>query len=166
MGKRHFGPTVWPTNGAAVALTRDVHQEFRNREEAAASQSEQRLQAPALKVGRERVRARRPRQRTGCATLLLPSLGRSLASLERDSQQTAIKAFGSAAFWTTTQLLTVSSQITVGGRILDVFTEIYAITVIASLASAIAGFLQERGQATDDKGLTGGARPIRRTRPR
>jgi hypothetical protein len=29
--------------------------------------------------------------------------------------------------------------------------EIYAITVIASLASAIAGFLQERGQATDDK---------------
>jgi hypothetical protein len=100
----------------------------------------------------ERVRARRARQRTGCATLLLPSPRRSLASLERDSQQTAIKAFGSAAFWTTTQLLTVSSQITVGGRILDVFMEIYAITVIASLASAIAGFLQERGQATDDKG--------------
>src|SRR5450759_1900401 len=40
-----------------------------------------------------------------------------------------------AAPWTTTQLLTVSSQIkdpiTVGGRILDVFMETYAITVIA-----------------------------------
>lgn len=42
--------------------------------------------------------------------------------LERHSQQTEIKTFGSAAFWTTTQLLTVSSQIknpiSAGGRIL------------------------------------------------
>jgi hypothetical protein len=40
--------------------------------------------------------------------------------LERHSQQTEIKTFGSAAFWTTTQLLTVSSQIknpiSAGGR--------------------------------------------------
>jgi hypothetical protein len=75
--------------------------------------------------------------------------------LERDSQQTDIKTFGSAAFWTTTQMLTVSSQIknpiSVGGRILDVFMEIYAITVIATLAGALGSFLQKRGQEIDDK---------------
>ena len=75
--------------------------------------------------------------------------------LERHSQQTEIKTFGSAAFWTTTQMLTVSSQIknpiSVGGRILDVFMEIYAISVIATLAGAFGSFLQKRGQELDDK---------------
>jgi hypothetical protein len=75
--------------------------------------------------------------------------------LERHSQQTDIRTFGSAAFWTTTQMLTVSSQIknpiSVGGRILDVFMEIYAITVIATLAGALGSFLQKRGQEIDDK---------------
>jgi hypothetical protein len=75
--------------------------------------------------------------------------------LERHSQQTEIKTFGSAAFWTTTQLLTVSSQIknpiSAGGRILDVFMEIYAITVIATLAGAVGSFLQKRGQEIDQE---------------
>jgi hypothetical protein len=75
--------------------------------------------------------------------------------LERHAAQTEINTFGSAAFWTTTQLLTVSSQIknpiSVGGRVLDVFMEIYAITVIATLAGAIGSFLQKRGQEIDDK---------------
>ena len=75
--------------------------------------------------------------------------------LERHSQQTEVKTFGSAAFWTTTQLLTVSSQIknpiSAGGRILDVFMEIYAITVIATLAGAIGSFLQKRGQEIDEE---------------
>src|SRR3984893_8149621 len=52
--------------------------------------------------------------------------------LERNSPQTEIKTFGSAAFWTTTQLLTVSSQIknpiSTGGRVLDVFMAIWGIT--------------------------------------
>jgi hypothetical protein len=75
--------------------------------------------------------------------------------LERHSQQTEIKTLGSAAFWTTTQLLTVSSQIknpiSSGGRILDVVMEIYAITVIAVLAGAIGTFLQKRGEETKGK---------------
>jgi hypothetical protein len=75
--------------------------------------------------------------------------------LERHSQQTEVKTFGSAAFWTTTQLLTVSSQlknpISVGGRILDVFMEIYAISVIATLAGAMGGFLAKRAQEIDAK---------------
>jgi hypothetical protein len=75
--------------------------------------------------------------------------------LERHSPQTEVKTFGSAAFWTTTQLLTVSSQlknpISLGGRILDVFMEIYAITVIATLAGAMGSFLQKRGEEIDAK---------------
>ena len=75
--------------------------------------------------------------------------------LERHSQQTEVKTFGSAAFWTTTQLLTVSSQlknpISVGGRLLDVFMEIYAISVIAALAGALGSFVQKRAQEIDAK---------------
>jgi len=75
--------------------------------------------------------------------------------LERHTNETEIKTFGSAVFWTTTQLLTVSSQIknpiSTGGRVLDVFMEIYAVTVIATLAGAMGSFLQKRGSEIDDK---------------
>jgi hypothetical protein len=75
--------------------------------------------------------------------------------LERHAHQTEIHTFGSAAFWTTTQLLTVSSQIinpiSAGGRILDIFMEIYAITVIATLAGAFGSFIQKRAQELDDQ---------------
>ena len=69
---------------------------------------------------------------------------------ERHASETEIHTFGSAIFWTTTQLLTVSSQlknpISAAGRILDVFMEAYAISVIAALAGAIGSFLQKRGE--------------------
>jgi hypothetical protein len=45
----------------------------------------------------------------------------------------------------------IKNPISVGGRILDVFMEIYAITVIAMLAGALGSFLQKRGQELDDK---------------
>jgi hypothetical protein len=73
--------------------------------------------------------------------------------LEHDQKQTQIKTFGSALFWTTTQLLTVSSSvqnpISFSGRVLDVVMEIYAITVIASLAGALGAFLMKRGEEID-----------------
>lgn len=79
--------------------------------------------------------------------------------LERGSSETEIKTLGSAAFWTTTQLLTVSSNIknpiSAGGRVLDVLMEIYAITVIAALAGAMGSFLQKRGQEIDAKAAKG-----------
>ena len=68
--------------------------------------------------------------------------------LERDAKQTQIKSFGGALFWTSTQLLTVSSSIqnpiTIGGRILDVAMEAYAITIVATLAGSIGAFLIKR----------------------
>jgi hypothetical protein len=68
--------------------------------------------------------------------------------LEHDEAGTQIHSYGSALFWTSTQLLTVSSQLvnplSTGGRILDVFMEAWAVTVIASLAAAFGAFLVKR----------------------
>jgi hypothetical protein len=75
--------------------------------------------------------------------------------LERHARGADIHTIGSAFFWTTTQLLTVSSQlrdpISVGGRALDIFMEAYAITVIAALAGATGAFIQKRGHELDAK---------------
>jgi hypothetical protein len=68
---------------------------------------------------------------------------------EHHGKQTQILSFGSALFWTSTQLLTVSSSIqnpvSTPGRVLDVAMEVYAITVVASLAGALGSFMVKRG---------------------
>jgi ABC-type phosphate/phosphonate transport system permease subunit len=67
---------------------------------------------------------------------------------ERHAPGTDIHSFGSALFWTTSQLLTVSSQmanpLTTEGRVLDVIMEIYAITVVATLAGSFGAFFHHR----------------------
>jgi hypothetical protein len=64
-------------------------------------------------------------------------------------QETASTSLGSALFWTSTQLLTVSSSIqnpiSTPARLLDVAMEVYAITVVASLAGAMGAFMVKRG---------------------
>ena len=69
-------------------------------------------------------------------------------ALERDASGTDIKSLGSALFFSSTQLLTVSSAmtnpLTTAGRILDVAMEAYAITVVASLAGMFAAFFHRR----------------------
>jgi hypothetical protein len=69
---------------------------------------------------------------------------------EHHAKQTQINSFGSALFWTSTQLLTVSSSIqnpiSTPARLLDVAMEVYAITVIASLAGSVGAFMVKRGQ--------------------
>lgn len=72
---------------------------------------------------------------------------------EHHQKQTQIESLASALFWTTTQLLTVSSSvqnpISLPGRVLDVVMEIYAITIIGSLAGALGAFLIKRGEEID-----------------
>jgi hypothetical protein len=74
--------------------------------------------------------------------------------LERHVPQTQISSFGSALFWTSTQLLTVSSSIqnpiTTAGRVLDVAMELYAITVVATLAGSFGAFFHRRGRERDE----------------
>ncbi len=86
---------------------------------------------------------------------------------EQHVKQTDIQSYGSALFWCTTQLLTVSSQIqnpfTVGGRILDVFMEAYAMVVVATMAGSMGAFLIRRAHEAEMARRAGredpGARP-------
>lgn len=65
---------------------------------------------------------------------------------ERHTKQTDIHGLFDAFFFTTVQLLTVSSQIknplSVAGRVVDIFLEIWAVLVVAGSAGAIASFFQ------------------------
>lgn len=109
------------------------------------------------------------RLRDTLTVLVVVTVGVDLVSavfalmFERHVHDTAIHTFGSALFWTSTQLLTVSSQIpnpfSVGGRILDVFMEAYAITVVATLAGSIGTFLIRRAREADEPVRPGGGRP-------
>jgi hypothetical protein len=84
---------------------------------------------------------------------------------EHGGKQTQVTSFGSAIFWTSTQLLTVSSSIqnpvTTPGRILDVAMEIYAISVVAGLAGSLGSFLIKRGEELEQA-----AEKAKRERPR
>ena len=101
------------------------------------------------------------RYRDHLTVIVLATLGVDLICavlayfLERHSAQTEISTIGSAFFWTSTQLLTVSSSlkdpISFGGRVLDIFMEAYAITVIAALAGATGAFIQKRGLELEGK---------------
>ena len=65
---------------------------------------------------------------------------------ERNVKHTDVHTLFDAFFFTTVQLLTVSSQIknplSVAGRVVDVFLEIWAVLVVAGSAGAIASFFQ------------------------
>jgi hypothetical protein len=81
------------------------------------------------------------------ATAVIDIFGTILVYLfERHTPGTEIHSFGDALFFTTVQLLTVSSQIrnplTVGGRFVDVALEIWAVIVVAGSAGAVAAFFQ------------------------
>jgi hypothetical protein len=84
------------------------------------------------------------------ATLLVDAVASVLILLfEEDADGTRIKNMGDAVFWTSTQLLTVSSQlpnpISAPARVLDVFLQAYAISVVAVLAGSFSAFFHHRG---------------------
>ena len=66
--------------------------------------------------------------------------------LEKGVAHGDIHSFGDALFFTTVQLLTVSSQIrnplTTAGRVVDVALEIWAVVVVAGSAGAFATFFR------------------------
>jgi hypothetical protein len=102
------------------------------------------------------------RLRDRLAALALTTVGFDLVCgalaylFEHGQANSQIRTFGSAIFWTTTQLLTVSSNlsnpISAPARILDVVMEIYAITVIGTLAASFGVFLIRRGDQLDRAG--------------
>ena len=80
-------------------------------------------------------------------TLIVDAVGTVLVySFERGVRGGDIHTFGDALFFTTVQLLTVSSQIrnplTPAGKLVDVLLEVWAVIVVAGSAGAVAAFFQ------------------------
>jgi hypothetical protein len=83
------------------------------------------------------------------ATLVVDAIGTTLMYVfEHDARGSGFHGLGGALFWVSAQLTTVSSQlpnpVTTPGRILDVLLEVWAISVVATLAGSISAFLHAR----------------------
>jgi hypothetical protein len=97
----------------------------------------------------EHTKFRRRIATTVLVTLLVDAVGSVLMYfLEHGEQGSQIGSPFQSFFWVTTQLLTVSSQmpnpVTTGGRIVDIFLEVWAITVVGTVAGSFAAFLQKK----------------------
>jgi hypothetical protein len=83
------------------------------------------------------------------ATLALDAVGTVLMYLlEHDHRGSGFDDLGGALFWVSAQLTTVSSQmpnpVTTPGRVLDIVLEVWAISVVATLAASLAAFFRAR----------------------
>ena len=83
------------------------------------------------------------------ATLLLDTVATvAMYLLEHDHQASGFDDLGGALFWVSTQLTTVSSQmpnpVTTPGRVLDIVLQVWAISVVATLAAALSAFFRAR----------------------
>lgn len=88
------------------------------------------------------------------ATLILDAAASVLIFFfERHADRTGITTLGDSVFWTSTQLLTVSSQlpnpISAPARVLDIFLQAWAISVVAVLAGSLGAFFHRRGLERD-----------------
>jgi hypothetical protein len=68
----------------------------------------------------------------------------AMYALERSASGTQVTTFGQALFFTTAQVLTVSSSlanpVTPLGRVLDIALELWGVVVVAGSAGAVATF--------------------------
>lgn len=79
------------------------------------------------------------------ATVVVDAIGTVLVyALERDANGSKVHTVFDAFFFTTVQLLTISSQlpnpVTTGGRIVDIVLECWGVLVVAGTAGAFASF--------------------------
>jgi hypothetical protein len=70
----------------------------------------------------------------------------AIYGFEHSARGTDVTTFGQAVFFTTVQLLTVSSSlrnpVTPAGRIADIALELWAVLVVAGSAGAVASFFR------------------------
>lgn len=73
--------------------------------------------------------------------------------LEHDASRSAIHNLWDAFFFSTVQLLTVSSQlpnpVTTGGRVVDIVLELTALVLVTGIAGAFASFFLHLGVEQD-----------------
>lgn len=91
------------------------------------------------------------------ATLVLDAVASvAIFFFERHADGTQITNLGDAVFWTSTQLLTVSSQlpnpISTPARVFDVVLQAYAISVVAVLAGSFGAFFHHRTSLGSEPG--------------
>jgi hypothetical protein len=83
------------------------------------------------------------------ATVIVDLLAAALA-LMFEQGHAGLNTYWDALFWTTTQILTVSSSLstpeTTGGKLLDIFLEVWAIVVVTSVAGVFASFFHHRAR--------------------
>jgi hypothetical protein len=73
---------------------------------------------------------------------------------EDGARRSQIRNLWDACFFTTVQLLTVSSQlrnpVTTGGRLVDIFLELTAVCLVSGIAGAFASFFLDLGKNGDE----------------
>ena len=79
------------------------------------------------------------------ATVVVDILGAiAMYLLERSASGTQVTTFGQALFFSTVQVLTVSSSlanpVTPGGRVVDVLLELWGVVAVAGTAGSLATF--------------------------
>ena len=90
------------------------------------------------------------------ATVVLDAIASLLIlGFERNQKHTQITNLGDSIFWTTTQLLTVSSQLpnplSTPARVLDIGLQAWAISAVAILAGSFGAFFHRRGEEIDSQ---------------
>jgi hypothetical protein len=95
------------------------------------------------------------------ATLALDALATvGMYLFEHAARGSGFDDLGGALFWVSAQLSTVSSQmpnpVTTPGRVLDVAIELWAVSVVATLAGSLAAFFHAR-HFEDRQGVTNGS---------
>ena len=87
--------------------------------------------------------------------------------LERDVEGSQIGNLWDAFFFSTVQLLTVSSQmpnpVTTGGRIVDIFLEITAVCLVSGIAGAFASFFLDAGEEEEQPTSTASTEQVERS---
>ena len=95
------------------------------------------------------------------ATLVIDAIATALMFLlEHDNPRSGFDDVGGALFWVSAQLTTISSQlpnpVTTPGRVLDVLIQVWAISVVATVAGSFAAFFHARHDEAS-AALAGGA---------
>lgn len=84
-------------------------------------------------------------------TLIVDVAGSTAMYLvEADAPSTGLHDFGDALYWTTSQLVTISSTmpnpVTGLGQVICVLLDVYAITVVSTLAGMFSAFFYRRSE--------------------
>jgi hypothetical protein len=87
-------------------------------------------------------------RRLGVVTLVLDLAAAAIALAAEHGHAHAFDSYWGALFWTTTQLLTVSSQLpnptSTVAHLLDVLLELWSITIVTSVGGSWAAFFHHR----------------------